>query len=131
MSILNPVRMSAAVPLERTNDDPTDPTKVFLEAGYSADGQSFVVFDAEREDDDNTADRDGNLKVTFSLAPARESGALPEGTLLLAARAIEERPDLATDEFPDGVDLLSAWSTAVEIRVGNPPKAPTGIAAEA
>jgi hypothetical protein len=128
-SIKNPRRLSATPPTARIDGAPVVAENIYLEAGWgrAADGP-FEPFDAERDDTDNTADREAGV-VVFQLEPARLSGALPEGTLYLTARAIEERPDLVTDEFPNGVDLLSAWAPSTEVAVENPPQAPTAVTA--
>lgn len=130
MAIKNPRRMSATPPTQRINGAPVETANIYLEAGFALDPAGpFTLFDAEREDTDNTADRQNGV-VIFKLTEPRVAGTLPEGKLFLSARAVEERPDLATTEFPNGVDLLSAWNaTPAEVSIENPPQAPTAVTA--
>jgi hypothetical protein len=125
MAKINPKRLSARAPTERVNNTPVVAENITLEAGTRpVGGATWEVFAAEG---DAGVTRDAGT-VTWDLEALRP--ALPVGAFELGARAIEARPDLVTAEFPNGVDLMSAWTPGVEVIVGNPPVAPTSLAVD-
>lgn len=123
MSILNPRRLTATLPTERVDGQPIVAENTYLEVGTKA-GNEWTVFASEAS---AAAERNGD-QVVFNLEVLRP--AMPAGVSIVGARTVEERPDLATDDFPDGVDLFSQWAEGAEIIIANPPTAPSGLAIE-
>lgn len=123
MSILNPRRLTATLPTQRVDGQPVVAENIYLEVGTNT-GLGWTVFASEAS---AAAERSGD-QVVFNLEALRP--AMPAGVSIVGARTVEERPDLVTDDFPDGVDLYSQWAEGAEIIVANPPGAPTGLVTE-
>lgn len=124
MAIINPRRLSAVPPTQRVDGQPVVATNITIMTGYRPAG-SADAYTPLAEEGDAAVSRENGL-VVFDLEVLRPQ--IPADTVLeLGARTVEARPDLVTDEFPDGVDLFSIWATGGEIAVANPPGAPTGI----
>jgi hypothetical protein len=123
MSILNPRRLAATLPSERIDNQPVVAENVYIEVGTTT-GADWTVFADETSP---AASREGTTAV-FNLEALRPI--IPVGVSIVGARAVEERPDLVTEDFPNGVDLYSTWAEGGEIVIANPPSAPTGLITE-
>lgn len=116
--IINPRRVTALPPAERVDGGAVNAANLSLELGYRQEGSWHAL-------EQRPAGPVGE-PVTFSLADNPYS-LVTDTPLVIGVRAVEGRPDLVTDEFPNGVDLFSTWAEGGTIIYANPPQPPAAV----
>jgi hypothetical protein len=117
--IINPQRVTATPPTERTDGAAVDVGNITLELG----GRQGDAWSVLADENHAGATRDGG-QVIFELYTVALPADIP---IMLGVRAVEARPDLVTDEFPNGVDLYSTWAEGGLVVRANPPQAPAAV----
>ena len=119
--IINPRRVTATPPTERIDGSAVLAENIGIELGYRIDATWTVA--ALR------FASDAGTPIVFDLA-ALEDAPPADAPMMLGVRAVESRPDLVTDDFPNGVDLYSTWAEGGEVIFANPPQAPAAVTIE-
>lgn len=116
--IINPRRVTATPPTERVGGGAINAANLSLELGYRQEGSWHAL-------EQRPAVPSGE-PTTFFLSDNPYS-LVTDTPLMIGVRAVEGRPDLVTDEFPNGVDLYSTWAEGGEIVYANPPQPPAVV----